>query len=962
MKFLKGFALRGKIAVAAFALAMGAGVLGALLPQTHAAFAESETQATVPASTEEQLEQTPRAEGDVEIEAPKLVSEASVSYDGKPHRFVITGYNNIPGVMMSIDAGGINEDTDTMEGVVICELTEASYYTVQFSIDSDGYVFPSGDNVSSDGKSVTIAFSITKATDQAVTLDEDYCFVYGEEIKIVPTVKYTEGNEITTTYYEYDSANGGPKGSPLGVVPKNAGVYYVEVSVSGTSNYEQPTDAHAVVVIEKKELKVSATVHASYGQQTPSTDEIRYKIAGFAYDETADNCVNVNLVQVAQGMKYGDGTGLASVGAHTPQFAMTDVTVNAYKGKTVKSIYGFSKKGNADNYYFTAADNCLVDVRPLSVSVVIGNASGSFSATPQYNSGITLRWADSAANRKIPEVDRNKQDDELKKLLNVSANSFHCTVSATSDVGKYPIQIVNAKNDNYAVTFVDGVYEVLPASLVVRWSEGGGSYGSVIAPEISSVSALIDNKLQPITGEFGQAVHDGLSFRFTDLTGNQTFEKGEVPQKAGNYSVALTFTTEGRIGKNYVLNTDSAASRRFSVSKLMLDVEKLRVDDSDGKLAYNNGNVIEPTLLESGLEDYYDVVIDEAKVVGTYYVTFTLKDFDNMQWSFGKTADYKVPFVVTKAKNKIIGSIVIEGWTYGDAEKTPSVTLSSTKDISDDVDIVPIFEYSSDNGTNWTNVVPTAAGNYLVRATTKATTNVDAFASMSATPFAIARKAIAKPRLDVTTANNVYTGEDLHASVTGFDQTLMTFTYKGNFTAEGNDIALTVRNAGTYTIVVELVNSNYVWADGDKKSAFEQAWTVAPKPIEKPTAGENSFPTIDKVITYLPDGFDENTMTITGNEAGYNGSFKAEISLKDSANYVWDDGTVDSIQFDWEIGGVNTAFVALVSVLAVLAAVGVGAGIAQYLLFKRKQKREAEASDEEDTTVETKESEGGEQA
>ncbi|MDE5547757.1 MAG: hypothetical protein K2J30_02010, partial [Clostridia bacterium] len=596
-------------------------------------------------------------------------------------------------------------------------------------------------------------------------------------------------------------------------------------------------------------------------------------------------------------------------------------------------------------------------------SVAVGNASGSFGSAPQYNSGITLRWTDSASNKLIPQEDRNKQDEELKKLLSISSSSFSCTAKETSDVGFYPIRVENWESANYDVTFVDGIYEVVPATLLVDWTEGGGTYGSVVAPEIVNIRAIIGGSSQDLAGSnFERPVRAALGFRFTDLTGNQSFEAGEVPTNAGNYSVELTFITQGKISTNYVLSSRSAAARRFSVSKLMLDVEKLRVDDSDGKLAYNNGNTIEPTLITGGLEEYFDIKIDEAKVVGTYYITLTLKDFDNMQWSVGKTEEYKVPFNVTKAKNKIIGSIYIESWTYGDVEKTPSVTLSSTKDISDGVDIVPIFEYSSDNGANWTAVVPTAAGSYLVRATTKATTNVDAFASMSATPFSIERKKIAKPRLDVSTANNVYTGEDLHASVSGFDQTLMTFSYKGNFTVEGNDIALTVRNAGTYKLVVELVNPNYVWADGDKASAYEQAWTVAPKRVEKPTAGENSFPVIDKVITYLPDGFDEKTMTITGNEAGYDGTFTAEVSLKDSANYVWDDGTVDSIQFEWKIGGVNTAFAALISVLAVLAALGVGAGIAQYLLFKRKQKRDAEAADEDESAETEEENEGGEQA
>ncbi|MDE7296501.1 MAG: hypothetical protein K2N84_04470, partial [Clostridia bacterium] len=843
MKFLKGFALRGKIAVAAFALTIGAGVCGVLLPKTHAAFAESETQATVPASTEAELEQTTRAEGDVEthdlveVEAPKLVTGNSFTYDGKSHVFVITGYVK---EYMKTNADQIPvtetvfEDTNT----VMYEATERHNYIVEFKL-SDGYVFESGEN------SATVSFSITQASDQSVTLEEEYCFAYGDEIKIEPTLKYyAEDQNITTTFYTYSGNPNSPIGEELeDAVPVNAGAYYVKVKVAGTSNYQE-AEAFAVVVIEKKELKVSITVNVAYGQKATARD-IVCKFSGFAYDETADSCVEIDYAVLAQAIMYGDGT----VGTYTPEISTRTTTINAYNAKTADTLRGFSKKGDASNYYFTAADSSLVFVTKLPVSVRIGNASGTFGSVPQYNSGITIRWADSAANKKIPEADRNKQDEELKKLLNVTPSSFHCSATSTSDVGSYPIRIVNAENANanYSVTYIDGTYEIVPASLIVDWTEGGGSYHNVIEPRILSVQALVGGALQDITGgEFEQPVRAGLGFRFTDVVGNQSFEAGEVPEKAGNYSVALTFTPEGKIGNNYVLSSKSAAPRRFSISKLMLDVEKLRVDDSDGKLEYNNGNTIEPTLLKSGFEEYYDVKIDEAKIAGTYYVTYTLKDSDNVQWSVGKTAEHKVPFVVAKAKNKIIGDIVIEGWTYGDIERVPSVTLSCTKDISDGVDIVPIFEYSSDN-ENWTAVVPTAAGKYFVRATTKATTNVDAFASVSTTAFTIACRGIEKPRLDVSTANNVYTGKDLHAGVSGFDQTLMTFTYNGNFTAEGNDIALTVRDAGTYTIVIELVDSNYVWADGDKARAFEQSWKVAQKPLEKPNAGENSFQAIGKV-------------------------------------------------------------------------------------------------------------------
>lgn len=884
------------------------------------------------------------------VSAPVVHGVASLDYNGSAQVFEVTGFESY--MTFAVPDGM----TYTLVGndVIRFTATDAETYAVTFSLEEDP------NHVWKEGEQTAISFTVEKS-EQVITLDDVYTFAYGEEIRIVPALKFASDDTVLL-FYEYGNPDA-PQGGYLGsAFPSTAGVYYAVVSDNGTDNYERASKG-AVVVIEKKEVKVSVTVNVPYGQTVTSGD-IHYTLTGFANGETENDCVTVNLSALASGITFGEGTGLRNAGRYQPSFATVQTVINAFTGSTANGLVGFGKRGAADNYYFTADENSIVIVNKLAVSVVIGSASGTFGSSPQYNSGLTLRWADSIGNNSIPSADRAKQDAELMELLGVTAGSFYCTAKDTSDVGSYPIQIRGSgSNDNYNVTFVDGSYEVLPANIFVEWTVGGGTYGNIVYPEITKLSVLLGGSLQDVTNSaFGQNAISKLSFLFTDLTGNELFEAGQHPLDAGEYYAELVLNADGKLGKNYILSPSSSAQRRFSVSKLVIEVEDVRVDYGDDgmKLAYKNGEAVVPTLVANEeLNGYFTISrYDDARTVGTYFMTLTINEFRNVQWSVGRTADYRLAFNVTKAKNHIVGSIQMEGWTYGEEAKIPSVTLANDKDVSDGVEIVPVFEYSANNGADWTTVVPTEAGSYLVRATANGTTNVDSFASPSATPFIIARKSISKPKIEVNVDNNTYTGSVLLANVSGFDQRIMMFDYVGNFTVDGNSIALTALNAGTYALTITLTNSNYIWEDSDENLVYEQVWTVAPKRLEKPTGGKNSFVVNGGIIAYTPENFDPETMNITGNEEGHGGTFTAEITLKDPANYIWDDGTADAIQIEWTIVGINTVYKALMGVLGSIAGLAVIGGAAQFVLNKRKQKREAEGL--EGQTEEK--SEGGEQA
>ena len=106
-----------------------------------------------------------------------------------------------------------------------------------------------------------------------------------------------------------------------------------------------------------------------------------------------------------------------------------------------------------------------------------------------------------------------------------------------------------------------------------------------------------------------------------------------------------------------------------------------------------------------------------------------------------------------------------------------------------------------------------------------------------------------------------------------------------------------------------------------------------------PTANDNTYIVNGSELVYIPVGFDETTMTVTGNKSGYGGSFTAYVSIIDTDNYEWADGTLGAVAIEWRVVGADALFAALASVFAVLAA-----GAAAFMcveLYKYLKKKKA---------------------
>lgn len=167
----------------------------------------------------------------------------------------------------------------------------------------------------------------------------------------------------------------------------------------------------------------------------------------------------------------------------------------------------------------------------------------------------------------------------------------------------------------------------------------------------------------------------------------------------------------------------------------------------------------------------------------------------------------------------------------------------------------------------------------------------------------------------VLKSKNNYVWEDGTAENKTFDwevvkKTLALPIYNGNLTYDGSvqnaDITVdgscvitgnTAKNVGEYTAEISLKDANYVWADGSY-GIKTVAWAIVPFKVNKPVVLGDSV--------YTPSGqyaaiSESEYYTLSGNFALVAGNYTATASLKDKANFTWQDSTVEDLTLNWKI-------------------------------------------------------------
>lgn len=185
------------------------------------------------------------------------------------------------------------------------------------------------------------------------------------------------------------------------------------------------------------------------------------------------------------------------------------------------------------------------------------------------------------------------------------------------------------------------------------------------------------------------------------------------------------------------------------------------INSSEYTYSYKRNGVTVTNCKDAG--EYTIVVTDVAG--GDYFV-------------YGTTT-----FTINKAD--ISPNVSIEGWSYGDAASIPSVTGNLGEGTV-------TFQYKIQGAEDATYVstIPTAAGNYTVRAIIAETDNYNSNSSATAN-FTITQKSLGSgpTPADGITVDIVTSGEDTYTA---------TVTHNGRVLTEGSDYTLTVSTGTKY--------------------------------------------------------------------------------------------------------------------------------------------------------------------
>ena len=347
----------------------------------------------------------------------------------------------------------------------------------------------------------------------------------------------------------------------------------------------------------------------------------------------------------------------------------------------------------------------------------------------------------------------------------IPASEYTVTYGNNTNAGKATVTVKDQDGGNYVVSGT-ATFTITKAELSgVTVSLKGWTYGDTA-------------KTPTVSGNLG-----GGNVTYQYKADNASTYTSTVPTNAGAYTVKATVTESA----NY-----KAATATGSFTIAPKTVTNAAVTLSQTSYAYT-GRAFQPSVtVKDGTTvipaSEYTVVYTDNINVGT--ATVTVSDRAGGNYVVSGTAT----FTITKAALSGV-SVSLGGWTYGDTAKTPTVSGNLGN-----ANVTYQYKAADAADETYTNVVPTNAGTYTVKATVAESAN---YAAATATRnFTIVPKAISKATVE-NIGEQEFTGRTITPTVTVKDGTVVltdadySVAYANNIDAGTANVTITGK--GNYT-------------------------------------------------------------------------------------------------------------------------------------------------------------------
>ena len=432
----------------------------------------------------------------------------------------------------------------------------------------------------------------------------------------------------------------------------------------------------------------------------------------------------------------------------TLQYKLGDGSYNAELPKATNAgsytVY-YKVKGNNTTHSDSSEQSFTVTIAPKTVTAAVSVEPTSYTYTGEAIVPTTVTVKDGTTV--------------------IPASEYTVTCGNNTNAGKATVTVKDQDGGNYVVS--------------------GTATFTITKAELSGVTVSLKDwtygdtaKTPTVSGNLG-----GGNVTYQYKADNASTYTSTVPTNAGAYTVKATVAESA----NY-----KAATATGSFTIAPKTVANAAVTLSQTSYAYT-GRAFQPSVtVKDGTTvipaSEYTVVYTDNINVGTATVTVTDRAGGNYVVSGTAT------FTITKAALSGL-SVSLGGWTYGDTAKTPTASGNLGN-----ANVTYQYKAADAADETYTNVVPTNAGTYTVKATVAESAN---YAAATATRnFTIVPKAISKATVE-NIGEQEFTGRTITPTVTVKDGTVVltdadySVAYANNIDAGTANVTITGK--GNYT-------------------------------------------------------------------------------------------------------------------------------------------------------------------
>ena len=587
-------------------------------------------------------------------------------------------------------------------------------YTVTFTIKNEfakNYKWETGDE-----RTFSVTYDITRVDEEITNLYiEGWSYVPGTIGKNAPDADKKFDDSVIIYEYKLVSEDDSKYTT---TVPTNVGNYVVRATIIGGEGYNWNGD-----VSEPFEFSITQATPAISGNTSAITKK---------YDDIAVSApvITINGVSITPVVTYkafgaesygpaNDGI-IRDAGEYDITYSYTDPDGN-YSDRTVVVKVTINKITNNDN---------------------ITGLKSTYSyllSTVSLPEGWTWEAVATDPNTTVGDVGTNEfwavftPDDTVnyatrRELLSVAVSHFELTKPSGGYV-QWTGETENAGITNIdGILPTDGVYELVDAggidegdytatititNLNYKWRGEAVTTLTIeveyyIAKQINSwkTEPTLDKNVWVWDEDYaniniGEADHGTVTYKFA-LEGTTDYTT-TAPTVPGKYVIVFTATAEGY--------KDLVKSIPFEIKKITITA----LGFVDNTLDYANGIAPELVLKDNANVDKFTFTNNVETTVGSYEIVFTIKSEykDYYQWNDSDPDSISLPYSIVPAKEAIT-NLDIKEWIYGEYDEDKNAPDADKK--FDDSVIIYEYKLASEDDSKYTTTVPTAVGDYILRA------------------------------------------------------------------------------------------------------------------------------------------------------------------------------------------------------------------------------------------------------